>query len=201
MSLPSFAVTFDYRCPFARNVHEHVVAGLRSGVDWDVELVPFSLSRTKVEPGAPDVWDDPASDSGLLALQVGVAVRDGQPERFGDAHLALFALRHDYGGDLRDPDALRAALDRADADADAAFAEVASGTPLKKVQEEHTQAVADHAVWGVPTFITGTSAAFVRLMDRPGPDDAAAVRTIERIVGLLDGWPELNELKHTTISR
>ena len=25
----SFSVTWDYRCPFARNAHEHVVAGLR----------------------------------------------------------------------------------------------------------------------------------------------------------------------------
>ena len=28
---PSFAVSFDYRCPFARNGHESVVAGLRAG--------------------------------------------------------------------------------------------------------------------------------------------------------------------------
>ena len=28
----SFGVTFDYRCPFARNAHEHLVAGLQAGV-------------------------------------------------------------------------------------------------------------------------------------------------------------------------
>ena len=31
-----FAVTFDYRCPFARNAHEAVVTGLREGRDWNV---------------------------------------------------------------------------------------------------------------------------------------------------------------------
>jgi hypothetical protein len=36
-----FAVTWDYRCPFARNAHEHVLAGLADGADWDVTFVPF----------------------------------------------------------------------------------------------------------------------------------------------------------------
>ena len=36
----SFAVTFDYRCPFARNAHEAVVTGLREKRDWDVRFLP-----------------------------------------------------------------------------------------------------------------------------------------------------------------
>jgi len=39
----SFAVTWDYRCPFARNAHEHLLTALESGADWDVRFVPFSL--------------------------------------------------------------------------------------------------------------------------------------------------------------
>lgn len=41
---------------------------------------------------APDEWG-----SGVLALLYGIAVRDTSPERFLDAHLALFAARHDQG--------------------------------------------------------------------------------------------------------
>ena len=197
----SFGVTFDYRCPFARNAHEHLVAGLKAGADWDVQFLPFSLTQNKVDEGETSVWDDPAKDSGLLALQLGIAVRDTQPERFLDAHLALFAIRHDDGKSQRDEALLRAALGEAGVDVDAAFAEVASGIPLKTIQEEHERGVADHSVWGVPTFIAGESAAFVRVMDRPRDELHDPAKVIERIVGLLSGWPELNEFKHTSLSR
>jgi hypothetical protein len=194
----AFVVTWDYRCPFARNAHEHVLDGLASGADWDVRFVPFSLGQVHVDEGEPDVWDNPDGDSGLLALQVGVALRDTMPERFHDAHRALFSHRHDQAGSLRDEQALRNVLKAHDIDADAVFAEVASGRPLATIKAEHTAAAADHDVWGVPTFIVGDQAAFVRLMHRPHGDADVARRTIERTVDLL-GWPELNEFKHTSI--
>ena len=50
---PSVRREFDYRCPFARNGHESVVAGLRDGRDWDVTFVPFSLDQVHVEEGEP----------------------------------------------------------------------------------------------------------------------------------------------------
>ena len=200
MSL-SFGVTFDYRCPFARNAHEHLVAGLRAGADWDVQFLPFSLTQNKVEDGETSVWDEPAKDSGLLALQLGVAIRDTQPDRFLDAHEALFAIRHDQGKSQRDEDILRSTLAEVGVDVDAAFAEVASGVPLKKIQEEHEQGVADNDVWGVPTFIADGQAAFVRVMDRPRDGKHDSTKAIERIVGLLTGWPELNEFKHTSLDR
>lgn len=193
-------IAFDYRCPFARIANEIVLTGLAGGAGWDVRFTPFSLSQAKVEHGGTDVWDAPDTDSGLLALQLAVAIRDGQPEHFLAAHRALFDLRHDHGGDLRDEQALRGAGAGAGVDVDAAFDEVAGGTPLKTVRDEHTHLVEDHEVWGVPAFIVGEQAAFVRLMDRPSSDPAASIATIERIAALLD-WPTLNEFKHFTISR
>jgi hypothetical protein len=197
--LAPFAVTFDYRCPFARNVHEHVVAGLRAGAGWEVRFLPFSLSQSKLEPGEGR-WADPGADSGLLALQLGVAVRDTQPEHFLEAHLALFALRHDQGRSIRDEALLRGALEGAGADADAAFEEVATGGPLHTVRTSHERADRDHEVWGVPTFVADGRSVFVRLMDRPD-DPAASVGSVERIVDLVTGWPALNEFKHTSIPR
>src|SRR5690606_10069690 len=73
-SMTSFAITWDYRCPFARNAHEHVITALRDGADWDVRFVPFSLAQVHVAEGEPDVWSRPESDTGLLALQVAVVV-------------------------------------------------------------------------------------------------------------------------------
>jgi len=196
--MTDFAVTWDYRCPFARNAHEHVLAGLAAGAGWDVGFVPFSLGQVHVEEGQSPIWDRPDEDSGLVALQVGVHVRDTAPEAFLGVHGALFAARHDQGQDLRDRDVLAKVLADHGVDAEAAFAAVDDGSLLATVRAEHEAAAADHDVWGVPTFIHGDAAAFVRLMDRPGDDGAHARATIERVVALLE-VPNLNEFKHTSV--
>jgi len=106
----SFAVTWDYRCPFARNAHEHLLTGLAAGGDWNPRFVPFSLGQVHVAEGETDVWDEPHKDTGLLALQAGVVVRDDFRALFPAVHRALFAARHDQGLKLEDPDVVRAAL-------------------------------------------------------------------------------------------
>ena len=196
----TFAVTWDYRCPFARNAHEHVLEALADGADWDVTFLPFSLGQVHVEGGQPDVWDNPDADSGLAALQMGVAVRDTMPDRFLDAHRALFDHRHQHGGSLRDEQELANRLKSIGLDVDAVLAEVASGRPLATIKAEHTSYAASHHVWGVPTFIVGDHAAFVRLMNRPHGDAAVARSSIERVIDALQ-WTDLNELKHTSIPR
>lgn len=198
-----FAVTFDYLCPFARNAAEHVTVGLRAGADWDVSFTPYSLSQGHVEEGDPAVWDlpDPNVKSGVLALQVGLAVRERFPERFLDAHERLFAARHDDGEDIKDPEVLWRALDKVGVDADETFALVEGGGPLVTLREEHEAAVRDHDVWGVPTFITDQRAVFVRLMDRPADDTTLARTRIEQVVDLVDSPLELNEFKQTVLPR
>src|SRR5688572_1031105 len=133
----AFAVTWDYRCPFARNGHSHVVAGLRAGAPWDVTFVPFSLGQVHVAEGEPDIWGRWREDSGLLALQAGVVVRDKFPDRFPDTHDALFALRHDHGGHLRDEAAVRRVLEEQEVDADAVLSEIDGGGAIATVQSEH----------------------------------------------------------------
>jgi hypothetical protein len=202
MSL-SFSVTWDYRCPFARNAHEQVLTGLADGADWEVRFVPFSLGQVHVAEGDTDVWDDPSKDTGIEALQAGVYVRDHAPDRFHAVHRDLFAARHDHGLKLNERDVVRDVLVRHGLDADEVFAAIDDGTVLKQIRTEHEAAVDQHNVWGVPTFISGDEAVFVRLMDRApaGTDPASSRRSIERVVELLDGWPELNEFKHTGIKR
>ena len=201
MEPTTFAVTWDYRCPFARNAHEHLVVALEAGAPWEVTYVPFSLNQAHVKEGETDVWDDPEKAPSLLAMQVGLAVRDRLPERFHAVHLALFAARHDEGRDIREEEVLRDVLRTAGVDADAVFAEIAAGGPLETFRKEHERSVADHTVFGVPTFIAGNQAVFVRVMHRPEGDGEVARRTIERLLDLVTGWIDLNEFKHTTIPR
>jgi hypothetical protein len=195
-----FAITWDYRCPFARNAHEHVLCGLQDGAPWKVTFLAFSLGQVHVASGDPDVWDNPSADSGIGALMAGVAVRDTQPEHFLAAHGALFAARHDQGIDLRDTAAVDGVLASAGVDTTALRDEVASGRPMATIKAEHTAWATSHHVWGVPTFIAGDQAVFVRLMHRPLGDAKEARRSIERVVDLL-AWGDLNEFKHTSIPR
>jgi hypothetical protein len=197
----SFGVTYDYRCPFARVAHEHVIEALEAGAPWDVTFLPFSLGQVHVEYGQPDVWDEPQRDSGLLALQASVVVREQLPDRFLAVHRGLFDARHEQGRTIKDEQVVRDVLRAAGADADAVFTEIADGWPLETVRKEHEAAATNLDVWGVPTFTSGDRAAFVRLMERPDGDADLARRTIERIIDMLQGWPELNEFKHTSLAR
>jgi len=199
--MTEFAVNWDYRCPFARNAHEHLIEGLRSGAGWDVRFVPFSLGQVHVQEGEPDIWARPQDDRGLLALQAGVVVRDKFSDRFLDVHEALFALRHDEGRHLEDPDEVRRVLDAQGVDAGAVFAEIESGAALDQVRIEHTATADELDAWGVPTFMQGDRAVFVRLMERPQGDGEVAQRTIDRVLDLLGDFPQLNEFKHTSLKR
>jgi hypothetical protein len=191
-----FACTFDYRCPFARNAHEAVVTGLREGRDWDVRFLPFSLDQVHVEEGEPPVWDRPPMErgTGVLALQWGIAVRDGFADSFFDFHVELFAARHDHAQKLGHESVIRDVAAKVGLDVDAVATEVASGRPLQTLADEHTEAVKRWDVFGVPTFIEGDTAVFVRFMDRNRADD------VDRMLELLP-WSRLNEYKHTRIPR
>ena len=195
-----FAVTYDYRCPYGRIVHDHLYWGLRGGADWDVHFVPFCLGQTHVEPGEPDIWERPEQDSGLLALQLSVAIRVTQAERFLEAHHALYEHRHADAGNLRDLDLLLEVVSGVGVDALAARRELESGRPLATIRDEHTTYARTHQVWGVPVFIQDDKAVFVRLLDRPNGDEALARRTIDRIIENIS-WDSLNEFKHTSVPR
>ncbi len=196
-----FSVNWDYRCPFARNLHYYVITGLRAGAAWDVTFEPFSLGQMHHEEGEPDIWDHWQDDTGMLALQAGVVVRDTFPDRFLDTHEALFARRHDHGGQIHREETIRSVLDEQHVDADAVLAQIATGEPLVTVQQAHEATVKYHEGWGVPTLIRGSSAVFARVMNRPQGHPDEAIAYIERIVDLIDNFPELNEFKHTSLPR
>ena len=197
----SFSVTWDYRCPFARIGHEHVMTGLEAGADWDVTYLAFSLDQAHVAEGGTPVWDEPDRYPGLLANLAGIAVRDRQPDLFTTVHRALFTARHIHSLDLRDRAIVAKVLDEAGADGADVLTEVDAGWPLEVLRDEHTAGVSNHDVWGVPTFIAGERAVFVRLMKAPDGDSQLAQSTVGRVLDLLTGWPELNEFKHTSLAR
>jgi hypothetical protein len=201
MDLSAFSITWDYRCPFARNAHEHLITALEAGAAWDVTFVPFELGQAHVPEGGTPVWDDPEKAADLLSPAAALVVRDQHPEHFLAVHRAFFSARHDQSRDLRQRDVVRDVLESAGVDADAVLAEVDTGAPQKQLRVEHEQAVADYDIWGVPTFVAGGRAVFVRIMTRPDGDAELARSTIEKVVRLVVDEPDINEFKQTSISR
>jgi predicted DsbA family dithiol-disulfide isomerase len=198
----SFSVSWDYRCPFARNVHEHLVTALQAAGDdapWAVKFQAFSLDQTHVEEGEPSVWEVPDRYPALLANQVGIVVRDRYPDQFLQLHVAMFAARHDRALDTRKREVLEQVLAETGLDPVPIWAEIEDGWPLETFRKEH-EAAAALDTFGVPTFVFGDKATFVRLLNRPEGDAAKAIATVGRLVDLLTGWPELNEFKYTQLA-
>ncbi len=196
--MTAFSLSYDYRCPFAKNIHLHVVEALRAGAAHQVTFVPWSLSQGHRPEGAPDVWEDPERDGDLLALATSVAVRDLQPERFLDAHAALFRARHERGVRLVTREEVGDVLAPLGIDVAAAFDDVDTRRPHKVIGAAH-QEFEGYQAFGVPTFVLEGDATFVRYMDPPAGDPAASVELLDTLLALMGRRPSLNEFKHTTV--
>jgi protein-disulfide isomerase-like protein with CxxC motif len=194
--MTTFTLTYDYLCPFARIANEATVEAIAAGADYDVTFAPFSLSQNHLDEDETPVWEQEPSarGRGVLALLWSLAVRDGYPDSFDAFHVALFNAKHDDLIDINDEQALRGVAASVGVDPDAVADAVASGVPAKTLASEHTRLVEDSSVFGVPTFIGGGEAVFVRFMERHKLDDLA------KVVDMLD-WTNVNEFKRTTIAR
>jgi hypothetical protein len=195
----SFDLSFDYRCPFAKNIHLHVIEALRAGADFEVNFVPWSLSQGSLEDG-PDVWDDPAYDADLLSLAAAVSVRDQQNEYFLDAHEALFRARHDRAIRLVTLDEISNVLAPLGVDMAKVAADVVSRRPHDVIAASHKEFERFEA-FGVPTFVVNDQATFVRYMSEPNGDVSQSVALINTLLDMMTNLSDLNEFKHTQLPR
>ncbi len=196
--MTAFALSWDYRCPASYVMHSTVLDGLDAGADWDVTFLPFSLNQAHVEEGDVPIWERPKDDSGLEALQAAIVVRDRHPDSFRAVHRGLFELRHRYGKVFTRESISGVLIDAGISPADV-WSEVDSGWPLETVRTEHTAMVKEVEMWGVPTFVIGDQAVFVRLSSLTNGDGELARKRIDRILSQMNDFPELNEFKHTTL--
>ncbi len=199
MNTLKFNVNWDYRCPFARILNEHIVVGLQNGADWEVEFIPFSLTEVHTEEGEISSWEDPSKAAELLAGQVGIVIKNKFPESFNAFHVAMFSARHDEGKDIRIKEVVEEVIAQAGLNPEAVLAEIASGWPLQEYRQDHEDSVSKYSVFGVPTIFADGKAAFVRLMKRADGDPQTSIGYIERLVDQIANNSEINELKHTTI--
>ena len=201
MPTPAFGLNFDYRCPFGRIIHEHVVIAMLAGADFDIFFEPYTLSQGHVPEGNAPCWQDPSYNADLLSLEVGLTVRDHFPGQFLSTHLGLFTARHDEGNSLRTEEQIRPILERCGVDADVVFDEVKSGKARAEIAETWTRRTQDQQVFGVPTFFVGDDAVFIRYMDRATSDGQASIAIISELVNMIARRRAINEFKHTMIAR
>ncbi|HDL42370.1 MAG TPA: protein-disulfide isomerase [Actinobacteria bacterium] len=191
----TFALTYDYLCPFARIANETVIEAMDENPDWSVEFRPFSLSQNHTEEGSTPVWDRPVGSKGTRGTQAllwSLAIRDSFPESFRAFHQALFSARHDDAADVDADDVLAAAAASTGVDAAQVRSIVASGVPAKTLASEHAENVERWSVFGVPTFIQDDEAVFVRFMERHKAGDL--IKVLDMLV-----WTNLNEFKRTVV--
>jgi len=194
----TFQLSYDYRCPFAKNIHLHVVTALRAGADFDVTFVPWTMSQGYKADGAPDVWDDPARDGEHLALAASTSVRDEQPGAFLDVHEALFRARHERGLRLVTREEIIQALAGVSVDLAQVFTDVDSRRPHKVIGESFRD-FERYEAFGVPTFVLGDDATFVRYMNPPEGRPESSIAVIESLLTLMSEQGALNEFKHTRV--
>jgi hypothetical protein len=191
-----FNLTYDYLCPFAAGANQTVVEALEDGADWQVRFIPFSLAATKVGNSDRAVWERSPGSSGTSGVQAhlwSLAVRELEPTSFNTFHSNLFSARHREAEDINDVQVLRSVATTSGVDRDAVSDLVGSGKPAEVLGREHAEAVSAWQVFGVPTFIMGKEAVFVRLMDYTRGD-------VDRVLDMLT-WTNLNEFKRTSIPR
>jgi predicted DsbA family dithiol-disulfide isomerase len=195
----SFKLSYDYRCPFAKNIHLHAVTALKGGADLEIEFSPWTMSQNYRAEGAPDVWNDESKDSELLSLAVSTSVRDQQPQFFLDLHEAFFRARHEQGIRLISWDDIEPILMSVGVDIDMVKADVASRRPHQIIGETFGE-FNGYEAFGVPTFVVNGDATFVRYMDGPESPEKSA-ELIKSLVTLMSAQSALNEFKHTKVPR
>lgn len=196
----SFDLTYDYRCPFAKNIHLHAVTALRAGAPLDITFVPWTMSQGHRAEGATDVWDDPRYDAAHFALAASISVRDQQPLFFLDVHEQLFRARHERGRSLNSWEHITEVLTPLGVNVTAVEDDLASRRPHQVIAASY-QRMAAYDAFGVPTFVSGDDATFVRYMTGPTDDPQHSVEVISSLVTLMTTKKDMNEFKHTRVAQ
>ena len=172
--------------------------GQTYGDRLDINWKHFSLEQVNSKKGPEwKAWEqsDPATTSSLLAqIALEAAKRQGA-DAFDRYHLALLTARHGGNG--------RIALNRlepllevargAGLDADRLREDMDEAALAEKVGRDHMEAVAEHGVFGTPTFVFESgNAAYLKTFIPPEGD---AVEFFDHFVAMTAHTAYFGELK------
>src|SRR5579864_3982987 len=188
-----FDVFFDFHCPFVYRASVLLENVARSG---SRHVVPrwryFSLAQVNSKDDGWTVWDAPELEAvrGRLAFKAAEAAR--RQGKFEDFRMPLLVARHRDRADIDDVKVIERVADESGLDLDRLRLDLADPTILERLARDHTAAVAEHGVFGTPTFLfRGGESAYVRLSDTiEGP---AAVEVFDRLLAVAAAEPRILE--------
>ena len=191
-------VYYDYLCPFVYRasvlLHNVRDSGER---ELKVRWRYFSLTQVNSKDDGWTVWDTPESEPvrGRHAFKAAEAAR--RQDGFDEFHVRLLRGRHLDRIDIDNVAAVDRVAVESGLDLDRFRKDVADPGILSALERDHLGAVAEHGVFGTPTFVfPGGSAAYVRLSEAPEPGDSLGL--FDRLVSIAAQEPRILEIKRPT---
>lgn len=166
------------------------------GDNLDIDWKPFYLAQANSKEGPEwKAWEQ-KEDSATLGLQAFAAAEAAARQGVGlfeAFQLAMLRARHEDRKDLSDKSVIMEAAESSGLDMARFCDDMKDPTILPETGESHTEAVEEHGVFGVPTFIfpNGTSA-FIKTYVPPEED---AVSMFEDLNDVMGKWKFIGELK------
>ncbi len=201
MSVPEKVdVYFDYACPFADSAARWV-SELKKQIGDEVqfEFKFFPLEQVNAPADVDEaIWDLPRENRSPArhSMQAGAAALQQGRDAFDAFNLELMKLKHSEGKDHGKRASITEAAQRAGLNM-AQFEEDLEDDDLLDIVREHYETgLAEHGVFGTPTFVFPSgSAVYLQLL--PAPTAEEAVPLWREFVATAEGRPNYREFKRT----
>ncbi|MBI2848708.1 MAG: thioredoxin domain-containing protein [Chloroflexi bacterium] len=157
----------------------------------------FSLEQVNNQEGPHwKLWEQPEGyrSKGLLAFQAAEAARCQGPEAFQSMHFALLRARHERSQDLALETTIMGAAQEEGLDLERFRRDLRDRSLLKRLGEDHREAVEKHGIFGTPTLIFQNGlGAYLKMKPPPPPEEA--VEVFESLYRIIAQRPYIIEVK------
>jgi predicted DsbA family dithiol-disulfide isomerase len=159
----------------------------------DVRWRYFSLTQVNSKDEGWTAWDaTDAQARGRLAFKAAEAAR--RQDAFDGFHMALLRARHEDRADIDDVTVVERVADDMGLDLKRFRKDVADPEIVSALERDHLWGVAEHGVFGTPTFVFGGGqAAYVRLSEAPAAVDSLGI--FDRVIAIAAEEPRILEIK------
>lgn len=195
--LTEFEVFYDYLCPYVYRASVLLEGVRASGREINIDWRYFSLAQVNSKDEGWTAWDAPDSERvrGRLAFKAAEAAR--RQGRFESLHLPLLRARHRDRLDIDDSEVVERVAEDSGLDMERFRKDIADPAILEALARDHREAVAQHGVFGTPTFVFPDGAsAYVRLSEVVEKSEAGEL--LDRVLAVAASEPRILEVKRPT---
>ena len=193
-------VYFDYACPYADSAARWVdELNKQIGDEVQFTFKFFPLEQVNAPADVEEaIWDLPRENRSPArhSMQAGAAALQQGNEAFDAFVLELMKLKHSEGKDHGKRASILEAAQRAGLNMEQFTEDLDDDELLDIVREHYESGVAEHGVFGTPTFVFPSGAA-VYLQLLPAPTAEEAVPLWREFVATAEERPNFREFKRT----